>query len=314
MRLVCPNCAAQYEVDSTAIPEAGRNVQCANCGDTWHQDREGVRETPPEVAPEPAASTPVDEPVSDHPPQIDPDDEPEAELDETPTFQNRPKATPVDPSVLDILRSEAELEAAARSAEETEDEPASDPAEKAADAHTDPAPEDDGSDQQELSFAERARAERARLNAKSGSTRRGEASPDADRTPADEPSPDTSVSDVSPAPKRAETPAQDMPDVEALNSSLRPADESRANEQAGAYSEQKTGRSTGYRVGFYLAVLVALGLLAIYLLEAQIAEAFPEAAPYLTQYVAQIQNVRQILADGAAKLIALAQNLIAKYL
>jgi predicted Zn finger-like uncharacterized protein len=38
MRLVCPNCAAQYEVDEGAIPEAGRNVQCANCGDTWFQE------------------------------------------------------------------------------------------------------------------------------------------------------------------------------------------------------------------------------------------------------------------------------------
>ena len=37
MRLVCPNCDAQYEVDANAVPEAGRDVQCSNCGHTWFQ-------------------------------------------------------------------------------------------------------------------------------------------------------------------------------------------------------------------------------------------------------------------------------------
>jgi predicted Zn finger-like uncharacterized protein len=40
MRLICPNCAAQYEVDDGVIPEAGRDVQCSNCGHTWWQERE----------------------------------------------------------------------------------------------------------------------------------------------------------------------------------------------------------------------------------------------------------------------------------
>jgi predicted Zn finger-like uncharacterized protein len=37
MRLVCPNCDAEYEVDSAAIPRAGRDVQCSNCGHAWFQ-------------------------------------------------------------------------------------------------------------------------------------------------------------------------------------------------------------------------------------------------------------------------------------
>jgi predicted Zn finger-like uncharacterized protein len=40
MRLICPNCAAQYEVDDGVIPEAGRDVQCSNCGHAWWQERE----------------------------------------------------------------------------------------------------------------------------------------------------------------------------------------------------------------------------------------------------------------------------------
>lgn len=35
MRLICPNCDAQYEVDARAIPVDGRDVQCSNCGHTW---------------------------------------------------------------------------------------------------------------------------------------------------------------------------------------------------------------------------------------------------------------------------------------
>jgi predicted Zn finger-like uncharacterized protein len=38
MRLVCPNCVAQYEIADGAIPDTGRDVQCANCNHIWFQD------------------------------------------------------------------------------------------------------------------------------------------------------------------------------------------------------------------------------------------------------------------------------------
>ena len=37
MRLICPNCDAQYEVPDEGMPAAGRDVQCSNCGQTWFQ-------------------------------------------------------------------------------------------------------------------------------------------------------------------------------------------------------------------------------------------------------------------------------------
>ena len=40
MRLICPNCDAQYEVDAALIPAGGRDVQCSNCGNTWFQEAE----------------------------------------------------------------------------------------------------------------------------------------------------------------------------------------------------------------------------------------------------------------------------------
>ena len=73
MRIVCPNCASQYEVAQDAIPEAGRDVQCAKCAEIWFQNSPMQLtieesplpvETPQAVAPEATAPTPEPEPTS----------------------------------------------------------------------------------------------------------------------------------------------------------------------------------------------------------------------------------------------------------
>ena len=81
MRLTCPNCQAQYEVDDSAIPEAGRDVQCSNCKQTWFQEKPG-RGLPPR-----------DSVVASEP---------------------RVKSGSVEDSILGILREEAEREQRAR--------------------------------------------------------------------------------------------------------------------------------------------------------------------------------------------------------
>jgi predicted Zn finger-like uncharacterized protein len=64
MRLICPNCDAEYEVDDAAIPQNGRDVQCSNCGHAWfqaHPEVEAEQEAEealyeaPVAMPEPAA-------------------------------------------------------------------------------------------------------------------------------------------------------------------------------------------------------------------------------------------------------------------
>ncbi len=57
MRLTCPNCAAQYEVDASVIPEDGRDVQCSTCGHTWWQTRDEGGEAA-------ADAQPADDPVA----------------------------------------------------------------------------------------------------------------------------------------------------------------------------------------------------------------------------------------------------------
>ena len=92
MRLVCPNCGAQYEVPSEVIPTGGRDVQCSSCGDTWFQRH------PADVAaePDPESAEAVEEPASD-------EKEPAAGEEVTP---------PPPPPVSDIEDEPAEAPAA----------------------------------------------------------------------------------------------------------------------------------------------------------------------------------------------------------
>ena len=100
MRLICPNCGAQYEVPTEVIPTEGRDVQCSACSNTWfqaHPDHDTA------LADE--VDRPSVEPVA--PP---PEPEPQPEM---PARERRA----LDPNVSDVLRQQAEFEANARAAE-----------------------------------------------------------------------------------------------------------------------------------------------------------------------------------------------------
>ncbi len=103
MRLICPNCDAQYEVPDDVIPVEGRDVQCSNCGQTWFQHH---ADHMPEDAPEHPSNHDQAEAVDDTPAE----DEERAPAPE-------PQRKELDPSVADILRQEAEQEARARASE-----------------------------------------------------------------------------------------------------------------------------------------------------------------------------------------------------
>ncbi len=57
MILTCPSCGTQYAVKDGAIPDGGRNVRCAACGHSWHQNPEN------QTAGEEEAVTPVTDPA-----------------------------------------------------------------------------------------------------------------------------------------------------------------------------------------------------------------------------------------------------------
>ena len=55
MILTCPSCGTQYVVKDGAIPPEGRQVRCAACKHSWHQDPEAdtAAEQADVAAPEP---------------------------------------------------------------------------------------------------------------------------------------------------------------------------------------------------------------------------------------------------------------------
>jgi predicted Zn finger-like uncharacterized protein len=50
MILTCPDCGTQYVVKDDAIPPEGRQVRCAACKHSWHQDQEPQTAKAPEEA------------------------------------------------------------------------------------------------------------------------------------------------------------------------------------------------------------------------------------------------------------------------
>lgn len=106
MRLTCPNCGAQYEVPEDVIPEAGRDVQCSNCGDTWFQAHPDHPLPGDDSDDEIAADA-----WEDVPPAPTPEPAPE------PTPEPAPDRRRMDPDVADVLREEAQREQRARAAE-----------------------------------------------------------------------------------------------------------------------------------------------------------------------------------------------------
>ncbi|MEP2783400.1 MAG: zinc-ribbon domain-containing protein [Pseudoruegeria sp.] len=151
MRLICPNCDAQYEVDDAVIPDNGRDVQCSNCSNTWFQtksvvDEDGLDEpghlseqiNDPDSNPVESSSDPtmvpeefdteeleeegVSEPEDDAPVEYEAYEDEDEPVDEE--FED-PSAAPsesiltrrqkvLDESILGILKEEAERESIAR--------------------------------------------------------------------------------------------------------------------------------------------------------------------------------------------------------
>lgn len=274
MRLICPNCSAQYEVPADVIPAEGRDVQCSNCQETWFQThpdtepqtdvaqtlKEHFAQTEPEAAPVPPQSDALSEPdpIDDEferalDQDLDTSVEEDPEISTSPAITHERSKREIDPSVADILREEAQREREQRAAETFEhqdefaldaDEPTSDPQPKKS-GYIDP--KLDNVDEMYKDTASDAPASRRDL----------------------------------------------LPDIEEINSTLR-RDKKSANREEPETQAQKNASG---RRGFRAAIILLLLAVTVYVYADLITSNVPQLAPYLDAYVAQIDQWRAALSD-----------------
>jgi predicted Zn finger-like uncharacterized protein len=262
MRLVCPNCGAQYEVDDRVIPESGRDVQCSACGHAWYQMPAGREDA---GAAEEAA---VDEQLLED--EAGEAELPEPELEEAaaPAETGKPQPRGIDDGVRSILQEEAERELEARASEQPH-EPEQ--------VETQP---DLGLDAGPSADEERRRVARERMARMRGTDEEEAREPDFD-------------AHAEPGAEAAEPAAHGrdlFPDIEEINSTL---DRHGPGEEIGGEGGVAPAKSTsGFRRGFMAILLLAILLLALYLLAPLLAEKVPALKPALTAYVEAINAAR----------------------
>ncbi len=284
MRLTCPNCDAQYEVDDAVIPDDGRDVQCSNCGHTWFQasaaslseetesvsagadeavdsdfddsffasaDEKAmaVETRPPEGADIAAATANVAEKA--------PKKAVAAEPPKTAPVTPEPRRRTLDEAVVNVLREEAEREKMARQSEGSALETQGDLGLAAAVAGAIVAASDTVGDTR-VTPTKTAGAPDGALEALVSRTARREL----------------------------------LPDIEEINSTLRATSE--RGDEAAAKDAPETLRQkrNGFRRGFITSLVVMILLLIPYLLANNLAARFPGAAPGLTRYVDGIDAIR----------------------
>jgi predicted Zn finger-like uncharacterized protein len=302
MRLVCPNCDAQYEVDDAVIPTSGRDVQCSNCGHTWFQpgayvpaeDAIGAPDTPdvgdqdddwddtPAAAPTPEPEPDTGQPdVAAQAEWDDGDDWDDVDIEEAPidvTPQDvmpdpvtpEPRRRGLDENIADILREEAEFATRVRQGEGLETQP------------------DLGLEEGTAAVTGGLRERVARL--------RG--------TPSEPPI----VSNA--PPKRRDL----LPDIEEINSTLR-ATSDRPDEAQfeDIYDDDEPNQRGRFSMGFGIVILMGAILFALYIFAPSIRLMVPGAQPYIDGYVmfadGLLVKVEMVVGDAMVKLTALIQNL-----
>ncbi len=287
MRITCTNCDAQYEVDEGAIPSAGRDVQCSNCGHSWFQmhpsaeaeaeaekallgepvpeetqaplETDGTAHAGLKVVPEPVPATetpPEAETEAEVAAEVAADADAGADAPTPPPDTSLPRQRrAIDDSVLAVLREEAERETEARKAE----------AERGIEVQPD------------LGLVAAAR----------------------DFSPVRDPQ-DKAFDEGT-----TDKPAQRrdlLPDIDMINSTLRAGSEAREDSTATPEPEPVI-RTSGFRTGFTFMLVVGVVLLAVYVMAPRIAAAIPGTEPTLSAYIRAIDAGRSWL-DNAMETAA----------
>lgn len=291
MRLVCPNCEAKYEVPDDAIPDTGRDVQCANCGHAWFQMRQ-----------RPAAA--VAEPVTPAAPVVEPEPEVVAEAatlsqDEEPApgGEEIPEPAPVelpdeDPAEAPVVVPE----------EEPGDQPSEVPApEEAPEIEAQPEAGSGYKVDESVLAILREEAERE------ARARQAEASPPAvAAAPVAVPVPAPAVAAVEEAKPAARRDL--LPDVEEINSSLRPSEHPpELHETAADMPPPAAESGGGFRSGFLMVMTLAMIGSGLYIASPTLTRLVPALEGPLESYVTLVNSLRLQL-DGVMQQATMALN------
>lgn len=270
MRLICPNCDAEYEVDATLIPEAGRDVQCSNCGHAWFQSSPLVEA---EVEAEEALFAPgggvAGQAVADMVAEDNADDDDEGAEPAPLTTSAAPAgaARNIDTSVLSVLREEAERETKAR-------------AQDAAAMQT----------QTEMGLQGRAPGTESSVFSRIARMK-GDAEANSQGLDAG---------------ARTAAKREMLPEIETINSSLRGKSEKRPGDAAAVAETmgKAEARQSSFRSGFALSVVLIALALTVYILAPKLAEMLPGLAGPLKEYVGFVDGLRGMIDAILQSLIA----------
>ena len=321
MQLICPNCDARYEVPDDAIPEGGRDVQCSSCGHAWFQQRPEAEIAAEEEAalfgddlPKPTEALPATEapPVAEASPAAEADTE-----SATPDDTDAALAAAVGAAVAGASGSGVAAEAEAEMAAEAEPAPPP-PVDLPADHSDDLPPKQELDDSVLVVLREEAEreAEARRAEAQKAGAKRADAEGQMQFQP------DLGV-DAAPPAAAALSPTQRrlamlmgkdpdapppepakpaarrdlLPDVEEINSTLRPSDDqSDPDAEVDALPDLTKGRR-GFRSGFFLMILLAVIAAAVYMAAPKLITQFPALEGGLTAYVTFVDGLRLWLND-----------------
>lgn len=327
MRLICPNCGAQYEVADDVIPDAGRDVQCSNCGNTWFErpgdsakieeqisgpaedvdarqdmapEPEPAPEPAPEPEPEPEVAASDDSSADDMGPGT-------AESEEPPT-EAAPASAPerTNETLAAMLRDEGVdvSDTVADSLTETADDVTEAVSEAAADVPPSRRPELDASVAAILQEeAERERSARAGestdafesqsdlpLDAavdETAAQREAEARARVARIKGEEEAQTSAAIASTVAASRKEL----LPDIDEINSTLRPDADRAMGEMLTPEAEEVIQRR-GFRLGFLGVLFLMAGLWIVYAFSKELSSAIPAAEPTIAGYTDRVDSAR----------------------
>lgn len=278
MRLICPNCGAQYEVPDEVIPTSGRDVQCSNCGDTWfqhHRSHTPTASSADDLGPSPQEEdVPPTAPLSEkldedeHPDDYYDEDDDDIAQDKPGSGGAHPVRRGVNPAVADILRQEAERERQVRSS--------------AGGIETQP---DLGLSDPEISEDERTRQARARMERLRGAS---------GASPSPEIEKQDAHASIDPSSRR-----NLLPDIEEINSSLTSSgDRSDAPMMPIPDEIEMPVRRGGFRSGFRLAIMTFALAALVYVFAPRLATTLPAMEAPLAQYVDAVNVARLWVASA----------------